>query len=417
MDKLIKLLHNFSYDPFDSRISFDIALFYEKLNQYAAAVSFYCRSMENTEDTTLQYSCLLKIAHCFNLQKDRSTTVRSFYKRAICLLPSRPEAYFLLSKHYEYSNEYSDSYLICSQALAFCDFNQKPLISDIDYPGKYGILFQKAVAAWWWGKPKESRDLFHLIADEYYEELDETHMKAVQNNLINLGCGPESFSFRSYNKNNYNSLRFKFKDSEKIETNYSQAFQDMFVLSMLEGKRNGKYLEIGSAGPFHGSNTALLEKDFDWYGVGIEYKQDFCDQHAIHRKNKVLCVDATACNYNKILQEITNDNIVDYLQIDCEPSKTTFEILLSIPFEKYKFAVITYEHDYYVDITRQYREKSRKYLQSLGYKLVVGNVSVDGFSAFEDWWCHPDLINPEIINLMQSNQDMVSIENYFYPLI
>ena len=75
--------------------------------------------------------------------------------------------------------------------------------------------------------------------------------------------------------------------------------------------------------------------------------------------------------------------------------------------------VLTYEHDYYVDITRQYREKSRKYLQSLGHELVVGNVSVEGVSAFEDWWCYPNLIRPEILNLMKSNKDIISVENYF----
>ena len=34
--------------------------------------------------------------------------------------------------------------------------------------------------------------------------------------------------------------------------------QDMFVLTVLNGKTNGTYLEIGSGDPFIGSNTALL---------------------------------------------------------------------------------------------------------------------------------------------------------------
>ena len=39
--------------------------------------------------------------------------------------------------------------------------------------------------------------------------------------------------------------RFKFPGFGKIENNYSQCFQDLFVLKCLSGKRKGTYLEIG----------------------------------------------------------------------------------------------------------------------------------------------------------------------------
>ena len=87
-----------------------------------------------------------------------------------------------------------------------------------------------------------------------------------------------------------------------------------------------------------------------------------------------------------------------------------------IPFDKYKFAVITYEHDDYVDISRQYKNKSRKFLENLGYLLVVNDVSVDGKSSTEDWWVYPDLISDEILKIMTSNDLTVvkNIKNYMY---
>lgn len=73
---------------------------------------------------------------------------------------------------------------------------------------------------------------------------------------------PESQAFTYFNKDKHSSLRFKFIGSELIEKNYSQVYQDMFILSMLNGKKNGTFLEIGGATPYHGNNTALLEEQF-----------------------------------------------------------------------------------------------------------------------------------------------------------
>ena len=135
------------------------------------------------------------------------------------------------------------------------------------------------------------------------------------------------------------------------------------------------------------------------------------------RSNKIICTDGTRIDYAKLLNEsnLYSSNI-DYLQIDCEPPAKTFEILLSIPFHKYKFGIITYEHDYYLDITKTYREKSRNYLRSLGYVLILPNISLDDSTPFEDWWAHPDLIDEEIIDKLTINNELYTnnIESYLF---
>lgn len=416
MLNLIQHLETYAKNSTFDRIptAFLIAQEYERLKQYAGAIAFYTKCSESTKDQKLAYTCLLKIGSCFAYQGDRLMTVRSFYKQAIALLPKRPEAYFLLARHYEWIKEYADSYMLCEQGLTNCSFEDE-LPVDVEYPGKYGLIFQKAVAAWWWGKTKESRELFHHLADEYRDVMSEPYLNSVQSNMTSLGSGPESQAFRYYSKENHNKLRLTFEGSESIERSYSQVFQDMFVLMCTRGKKNGTYLEVGSAKPFFGNNTALLEQNYQWTGIGIEYKEEFCNEYRQQRKNKILHQDARKINYEKLLKEITDTDRVDYLQIDCEPSAVTFEILLMIPFDKYKFGVITYEHDYYVDITRSYREKSRKYLQSQGYVLVVNDVSPDGISTFEDWWVHPELIDSETIaKLTDKHPRTTNIVNYIY---
>ena len=197
-----------------------------------------------------------------------------------------------------------------------------------------------------------------------------------------------------------------------MDKNYSQAFQDLFVLSALNGKKKGLYLEIGAQQPFYQNNTALLETKFGWDGISIEIRQDLCDQFFRERNNKILCADALTVDYEELLSKFDKGTVFDYLQVDCEPSETTYQILTKIPFDKYKFALITYEHDHYVDLTNTYKIKSREYLQSKGYKLMVPDLSLNENSSFEDWWYHPDLIDEIIIEKMKRTDDITDVRSY-----
>ena len=231
------------------------------------------------------------------------------------------------------------------------------------------------------------------------------YVELVNNNLQTLGTGTNPI--QKYTASKHSKLRYKFKNSENIKENYSHTYQDMFVLSMLDGKKNGTYLEIGSADPFHVNNTALLETNYNWTGVSLEILPQEVEKFRIHRKNKVVLADATKVNYNIFIQENFNTTDIDYLQIDCEPPSITFEILKRIPFEKYRFAVITFEHDHYLDTTQPYREESRKYLQSKGYQLIVSDIAPNNISNYEDWWIHPDLVDPEIVVKMKDTSDRI----------
>jgi len=263
------------------------------------------------------------------------------------------------------------------------------------------------VAAWWCGKPKETRRLFRRLKDEYGEVLDDYYFKLVEKNITSLGSGPDWESSVRYDRSKF-ELKFPFRGSEGVSSNFSQVCQDLFVLAALDGTRNGTYLEVGSAHSFHNSNTALLE-EFGWKGIGLEMKPDLAEMHKRERKNKVLCGDALKADYELLLGELGVD-VIDYLQLDIEPASNTFEALLRIPFDKYKFRVITYEHDHYVDMTRTYRDKSRRYLRSLGYTLVFNDVAPTEGCSFEDWWVRGELIDDSILqNLLSAPKVEVNL--------
>jgi len=408
-------LFDFSLDTENAQKNYNLAKWYEQQGHTAPAHTYYLRAAERSDNDLLAYAALLRASSCYKSQGSRPATEKILLENALNLLPSRPEAYYFLSLFYERKSEWQNAYTYANLGLE-C---YKQEIKNIDVPGylgKYLLTFQKAVAAWWWGKSSESRKLFRFLVDEQWDQIDQKHRDLIEDNITRLGSGPESQAFHTYKKEEYSKLRFKFDNSSSIERNYSQVYQDMFILSMLNGKKNGTFLEIGGADPFKGNNTALLEKKFEWKGVSIEYNEKFIQHYKSNRTAKLLHTDALKIDYENILSENFEGNCIDYLQLDIEPARKTYECMLKIPFDKYKFAVITYEHDYYVDVTKSYREKSREFLTDKGYVLVVNDISPDGESNFEDWWVHPDLVDPVIMDKMKSVIDGVHhCKKYILP--
>lgn len=414
---LTSTLNDYISDVNDPILNFRLALVYDHMGQTAAAISYYTRAAEKTDDDLLAYECLIKIGNCFSAQGKRSYTVKSFYSRAVSLIPTRPEAYFLLARIEEWEKNYFQSYTWCNIALEVCNFECDPLKTDVQYPGKYGILFEQGVSVWWWGNGVDARKIFFDLVDNYWDSMKEEFRKGLEYNISHLGITLYSQSSVIYNKKDKFKLRFNFEACEKIERNFSQVYQDMFVLSMLNGKKNGTYVEIGGGRPYDCNNTWLLENEFGWTGFSLETNEQFVDEYEKCRKNPVYNKDALLVNYKKILSEHFDTKEIDYLQLDIEPAKNTFDALLSIPFDEYKFAVITYEHDDYIDIKKIYKEKSRKYLRSCGYELIVSDISPEGVSSFEDWWVHPDLVDPKIINIMKDvSNNVKKVDDYFLSM-
>ena len=410
---LNQLLLEYALDTENPTKNFNLGMWYEHHRHNAPALSFFLRCAERTDDLDLAYEALIHASNAYDRQGTRDQTAKGLLQQALCIHPKRPEAYYLLAKFAEKRQWWQDCYIFSHWAIEFCDFDCEPLKTDVEYPGKYGLLFEKQLAAWWWGKGDESRALLQDMKNNY--EMDDRHYDMVGNNLMRMGSGHIPDEVIKYQQRKHDKLRFKFPGSDKIKNNHSQAFQDMFILAATQGKTNGLYLEIGAQQPFYQNNTALLETKYDWDGISIEILSDLCNQFARERKNQIICKDATTIDYMKLLDNFDKGTDFDYLQLDVEPSKTTFECLLAMPFEKYRFGIITYEHDHYVDMTGSYRDKSRKYLKLMGYEMLVANVSPNDNSPFEDWWYHPDLIDPEVVNRMKSvSNETVNVVKYMF---
>ena len=205
-----------------------------------------------------------------------------------------------------------------------------------------------------------------------------------------------------YTKDMLESYKFKFTGIESIEHNYSQSLQDMFVLSVLNGKRLGTYLEIGADQPININNTYMMEHYFGWKGVSIDIVDNY--NFKTNRLNGYVLADATTLNYTDICTEFNLGNQIDYLSLDIEPNDLTLKALKQLPLDKIRFSVITYETDFYrPDNTKEHniqiRNESRSILESHGYIRVNGNVAdVTPDYPFEDWYVDPNVIDKSIID-------------------
>jgi hypothetical protein len=229
-----------------------------------------------------------------------------------------------------------------------------------------------------------------------------------------------------YTKSQAAQLRYRFPGCETIDHSWSQAGQDIFVLSMFNGMREGTYLEIGSCFGEDLNNTCILERNFGWRGTGIDIDREFVADYNSNRTNKSVQGDALQADYVQMLKDAGIDSLdIDYLSCDCEPPTVTFAALQRVIEQGLRFGVITFEHDCYVN-GPEIRDKSREYLRSKGYVLVVSNISANPYEVrtgpvenypdwhsnhlsqnFEDWWVDPNKIDPAFIELFKANDDTV----------
>jgi hypothetical protein len=180
-----RLIVDASTDPLNPEKNLAIAVEYEKLGQTASAVGFYLRAAEYGYDSDgmVTYAALLRVSICIEGQKDRGLTVSNVLLQAIAYAPNRPEAYLLMSKFYERSGAWQESYTFAIMGLMYHRVIWE-LPVDVGYPGAFALEFQQAIAAWWIGRKDESLRLLRELSVNKFVSAE--YASAVADNLARL---------------------------------------------------------------------------------------------------------------------------------------------------------------------------------------------------------------------------------------
>lgn len=194
----------------------------------------------------------------------------------------------------------------------------------------------------------------------------------------------------------------------------SQFGQDAWVFNeVFNGKRNGYFIEIGSADGITINNTFLLEHKYKWEGICVEANpQSF---EALKKVRKAICLNICIDNkegtvkfvqdgltsgivdddtdnidndkllktnivvlQTKTLENILRSNnapkVIDYLSIDIEGAEE--RALSNFPFDEFRFNCITIERP---------STKLREVLAFNGYLIIKDIPNIDAFYLHKDF--------------------------------
>lgn len=184
-----QLLTNFALDNNNPEINFALGCYYKDIKQFSSAGSYFIRTAERSDDDLLIYESLIHLATCLMSLGRRRYSSKAVLSFAISHSPNRPEAYYLMSKHIEDTENNEEkwftSYTYASTGLHVCDFdNLTSLRKETIYHDKYSLMHQKAHAGFNTGFIEEAREIFHHIVDA--NDAPQSIRKLSLNNLMNI---------------------------------------------------------------------------------------------------------------------------------------------------------------------------------------------------------------------------------------
>jgi len=383
----LKLLNDVILDYDNPNKIYKLAREYDRLEQGSGAFGFYLRAADMSPGKTesekwLQYKCMILSSKIFDRNIGRNQSVEGLLKMAIDTMPERPEAYYFLAKLKQERNDWRESIMYAKIGVQqmeadIVDYDHD---NELDFPGVNALRLLYARAKWKTDGRDASKNLAfdlkykHYLTPDIYEGVTK---------LLSEHGYPSTLP---YTKDDISRYKFSFNGIGEITQNYARHFQDMFVLSVLDGKRNGTFVEIGSGHPELYSNTLLLEKDFQWKGISLDNSERMCHIFSRQRSTNVVLADAAAVDYTALFKQNCLENHIDLLRINAETA--SIEVLNRIPFSKYEFGIIQFQHNA-IWWGPKFREESRKLLTKIGYILLVSDVATDSRSNYEDWWVHP----------------------------
>ena len=376
--------------------------------------AFKLHSQGNIQEAAKYYQCFIDqgfkdhrvFSNYGNILKDLGNLkeAENSYRLAIELKPDYPEAHSnlgVLLKDLGNLKEAENSYRIAIKL--------KP-----DYPEAYSNLGNVLKDL---GNLKEAENSYR-IAIKLKPDYLEAHFNlgVLLKDLGNLKEA-EKMEKRGIDMAFIHNIDSKYKENclKNLSLSTSQFRQDLFALSQLNFKKNGFFVEFGSCDGLVGSNSYLLEKFFNWDGILAEpavfWHTKLKENRSVNIETK--CVwkssgDEILFNEPAAYKQVASINmfsdktkkyfkegniykvktislldlletyqapkIIDYLSIDTEGSE--YEILKAFDFDKYKFRVITCEHNY-----TSIREKIYDLLISKGYQRKSTNIS-----RVDDWY-------------------------------
>ena len=275
-----------------------------------------------------------------------------------------------------------------------------------------------------------SKNLFKINFNNEKANFFRLARTAKKNKLDHKECLTQAFHQNALIEDNKDLLKNFINKFDNIEKIYSQLYQDVFALFIIEDKFEKTFLEFGATDGLKLSNSYLLENFFDWRGVLSEPSPQWHDALRKNRKNTEIITDCIwkesgkkmdffmsergdlstlkdfvesdktsmpvntelrnengetisvdTISLNDVVKEYFNNICPSYISIDTEGSE--YDILKSFNLDKFRPKVFTIEHNH-----TENELKIDEYLISKGYVRIFGKLT-----TFDAWYIPSEVLN------------------------
>ena len=275
-----------------------------------------------------------------------------------------------------------------------------------------------------------SKNLFKINFNNESANFFRLAQTAKKNKLDHKECLTQAFYQNALIEDNKDLLKNFINKFDNIEKIYSQLYQDVFALFIIEDKFEKTFLEFGATDGLKLSNSYLLENFFDWRGVLSEPSPQWHDALRKNRKNTEIITDCIwkesgkkmdffmsergdlstlkdfvesdktsmpvntelrnengetisvdTISLNDVVKEYFNNICPSYISIDTEGSE--YDILKSFNLDKFRPKVFTIEHNH-----TENELKIDEYLISKGYVRIFGKLT-----TFDAWYIPSEVLN------------------------
>jgi hypothetical protein len=179
---------------------------------------------------------------------------------------------------------------------------------------------------------------------------------------------------------------------------------DEFAARLFDFKRNGTYVDIGSAHSRDHNNSNYLDLQLGWRGLCVERESRYNDSYVDRKNCTYINGDALALDYTEIFTKMAMPSSIDYLSVDVDV--LDLEVAKILLNTNYRFKIIGIEHDAY-QYGDKYRIPQRELFLSKGYVLTCADMFVRHPDIvecpFEDWYLDPQYFSDDVIEKVKSN--------------
>lgn len=160
-------------------------------------------------------------------------------------------------------------------------------------------------------------------------------------------------------------------------------------------KKNGTFLDVGCCSPFYVSNTAGMEVNHGWRGIGVDISphdntlwgrknSEHDERWELRPNTKIYEASALEFDFQKAFDECDMPDVIDFVNVDIDTVENNIQVVRKLLQTDRKFNIILMETDHY----SYDRSSIDPYLEKVDSEFSKSGYIHRANTFFEDYRLH-----------------------------